>query len=296
MEFRQLKYFACVARNRKYTTAAEQLHISQPSLSNAIKTLEKELDCQLIERTTREVKLTEAGEVFYKHACHILNEVQHAQMEMKEVKDIGKGEISIGVIESAKFWMPKIIKLFRETYSNVSIKIKELIEFKQIEEALISYDIHFGITPRSAESSKLKSIPIYQENFVLIVPPDHPLKNSNTVSLIKVKSENLILSQQGYQTRQNILEACRKAGFEPKGLYEIERFETARSLVESGLGISILPENYLKYAPLSGIHLLKIVNPTPKRNVYLTYHTERYLPPAVYHFMSLIKSFFDSKS
>ncbi|TCP29604.1 LysR substrate binding domain-containing protein [Scopulibacillus darangshiensis] len=110
--------------------------------------------------------------------------------------------------------------------------------------------------------------------------------------LSELKEENLILSQPGYETRQNILDACHEAGFEPQGKYEIERLETACSLVEAGLGMSIIPESYLKYSHTSGINIVRLKHPTPKRTVYIAFQPDRYLPPAIHYFMDLIIDFF----
>ncbi len=86
MDIRILRYFVTVARNKQFTVAAEELHISQPSLSNSIKQLEQTLGCKLFERSTRKLALTEQGQVLYQHACKLLNEFDHIIKEMEDVK------------------------------------------------------------------------------------------------------------------------------------------------------------------------------------------------------------------
>ncbi|MDN4608107.1 LysR family transcriptional regulator [Sporosarcina highlanderae] len=98
MDIRHLKYFESIARNKNFTKAAEELFISQPSLSNMIKKMEENFGSKLIERTTREVILTEMGEALYVHAKKILGLYTITLKEMEEIKKIGKGEIHIGII------------------------------------------------------------------------------------------------------------------------------------------------------------------------------------------------------
>ncbi|MGC4376914.1 LysR family transcriptional regulator [Fictibacillus sp. Mic-4] len=292
MDIRHLKYFESVVRHKNFSKAAEELHVSQPSLSNTIKSLEKELGCKLLERTTREVGLTESGAVFYQHVLGILSQFEHVQKEMKEVKYTGAGTLKIGIIESSKYWIPKIIIKIRTKYPNVHIKIKEMIGMRDIEEALNRHDVHLSIAPQKIEHSHLKFIPIYNEEYVLVTPQNHPFCHLKSINLSGLENENLILSQPGYPSYQKITEACRTAGFDPKSTYEVERLEMACSLAEAGLGVSILPENYLKYSSLSGINILKLTNPTPNRMVYMAYHSNRYLPPVVQDAMSFIIHFF----
>ena len=93
MDTRLLKYFESIARHKNITKAAQELHISQPSLSKQIKVFEQELGCKLFERTTREIALSEPGKVLHKHAIRILQQLENATKEMKDVRDIGLGEI-----------------------------------------------------------------------------------------------------------------------------------------------------------------------------------------------------------
>ena len=121
MDLKQLKYFVSVVDHMSFSKAAEKLHISQPSLSNAIKNLERDLGFQIIERNTRNSRLTEAGEVLYDRAIHLLSEMAIVKKEMEEVRLIGKGELQIGMIESVKYWIPKVIFRYNEEFSEMHI-------------------------------------------------------------------------------------------------------------------------------------------------------------------------------
>ena len=109
MDIRHLKYFDSLVRNKSFTKASEELHISQPSLSNQIKTLEQELDFKLFERSTKNVNLTESGQVFYKYVIRVLKEFNNLYKEMNNIKDVGTGVLNIGMVDSVKYWIPQVI-------------------------------------------------------------------------------------------------------------------------------------------------------------------------------------------
>lgn len=109
MDLKQLQYFIAVIEHMNYSKAAEKLHISQPSLSNAIKKLEQEVGSSLLERNTRNLQLTEAGQLLYERAKVILKNMEVLKIEMDEVIVHGTSDLTIGVMESIKHWLPKAI-------------------------------------------------------------------------------------------------------------------------------------------------------------------------------------------
>ena len=142
MDLKQLNYFVYVVDHMSFSKAAQKLHISQPSLSNAIKNLESELGFQLLERTTRNIRLTEAGEVLYDRALHLLLEMEIVEKEMEEVKLVGKGELQIGMIESVKHWIPKVIHQYNKEFPNMHIKLTEVLGGDDVKSSLRKYETH----------------------------------------------------------------------------------------------------------------------------------------------------------
>ena len=291
MDIRQLRYFESVVRNKSLTKAAKELYISQPAMSIQIKALEQEFGGILFYRNTRKISVTELGQLLYRHACEILNQSRNIFKEMEDFKEIGSGELSIGVIESSTYMISKIILPFRDKYPDLFIKIKNM-GAEEIDKALNNYDIHIGINSRKTESSNLTSIPLVHEEYVLITPPGHPLKHVDSIDMFELRNENIIQTEQGFYMKQIIQNACLTAGFELKGLYESGRLDTVRILVETGLGIAFVPETYLKYASTSQFNVVRLKNPTPKRTVYISYHSLRYLPTAIHEFMSQTLNYF----
>lgn len=292
MDHRLLLYFTTLIDKGTFTNAAKKLHISQPSLSSAIKKLEDNVGLTLIERHTRKISLTVEGEILYKEAKKLLNHFEHVQKEMTRLKKEGPLELKIGLIESVKFWLPKVIASYSELNPDVYIKLREVLGLKQVETALQNYKIHLAITNQLFENDEIFTVPIYKENLVVLLPKGHRLESAPNISIHDIKNDELIICQEGFQTRQDILNAFRKSGVSPNIHFEIERFETACSLVEEGLGITIVPENYIKSTTRSAFTTKIISNANLTRTVYIACMKNRYLPPVIIQFIEETKKFF----
>ena len=290
MDVRSLKHFHTIAECGQFTKAAAQLHISQPALSNTIKSLENELGCTLFERSTKNLKLTEPGEILYKHAENVLGLFDKIYKEMEDARNVGKGKINLGMIESYRYFISHMIGIFKSKYPAVSMKVRELGP-SDIVKSLESYDIHLGITSIANDHNDFKYIPIFQENYVLLTPPDHRFKNLNSIEIIDLKNETFIHSLEGFKIRETFIKACEHVGFSPSVEFETESLETACSLVENGLGISVVPESFLALNPSKRRNVVFIKDFPSKRTVYLVYQPERYLPPPIQDFIDITLQF-----
>src|SRR5699024_6243875 len=248
MDIRQLKYFITVADEHTYTRAASLLHISQPSLSAAIKKLESEVGLTLIDRSARDLRLTKEGQILYQEAQKLLHHHEHVSFEMDRLKQQGPLELSIGLIESSMFFVPDILTRFKAEYHNVRVSLLETLSLTDVKKALNNFEIHLAITNQYIHQEDIETIPIYEENLVALIPPQHHLIRKETLHIDDLEGENFIVCKEGFQTRQDILNAFSKSGVKPDIQFEIERFETGCSLVEEGLGITVVPENYVRYA------------------------------------------------
>src|SRR5690625_3992856 len=247
MDQRTLLYFTTLIEQGTFTKAAKTLHISQPSLSAAIKKIEANVGLQRTERSTRKIALTKGGEILYKEAKKLLYHVDYVNKEMKRLKQDGPLELQIGVIESVNSWLPKVISDYRKANANVHIKLSEELGLSQVERALQNYKIHLAITNQHFENQEIITMPIYKENLIALLPMEHHLRSVEEIFIFDIKDDELIISKEGFQTREDIFNEFRKADITPNIHFEIERFETACSLVEEGLGVTIVPENYIKH-------------------------------------------------
>ncbi|WP_286924176.1 MULTISPECIES: LysR family transcriptional regulator [Lysinibacillus] len=294
MDLKQLQYFIAVTEQMNFSKAAEKLHISQPSLSNAIKKLEQEIGSPLLKRNTRNLQLTEAGELLYERAKAILKNMEILKIEMDEVIVHGTSEVTIGVMESIKHWLPKVIANYKSDYPQMMIHLVDILGSKRVKKSLKSYKTHVIITNQRMDDDELEVQNLYEERLVAVLPLNHPLAEKDRLTFADLCNEPFIISTEGFQTRLDILSAFEQANVKMNIQYEIERFETAVSLVRENLGITILPENYLQGPTAKTIVQKEIDGPNLRRNVYLVSLKNRHLPLAIRHLLANIVQFFES--
>ena len=292
MNVRHLIYFTTLIEEGTFTKAANVLHIAQPSLSTAIKNLEQDLALVLFDRKQRELTLTREGEVLHAEAKKLLNHMGHVEEEMKRLQHQGPMELSIGMIESSKFWLPKVLKTMKQEYPELHIEIVEVLGLQDINKAIKNYDIHFAITNQLISEKEVEVQPIYQEKFVALLPWGHILEGNPSISVKDINGEDFIIFKEGFQTREDILNIFRQGGSRPNIQIEVERFETACSFVEEGLGVTFVPENYLRAERQNRFTIKPIEESNIARTVYLAYDRSRYLPPLVMRAMGLVEEFF----
>ncbi|WP_447402390.1 LysR family transcriptional regulator [Lysinibacillus sp. fkY74-1] len=296
MDIKQLQYFIAVSEHMNFSKAAERLHISQPSLSNAIKKLEHEIGSPLLDRNTRNLQLTGAGEVLFERAKVIVKNMEVLKKEMDEVVVHGTSEITIGVMESIKHWLPKVIANYKKDYPQMMIHLVDILGSKRVKKSLKSYKTHLIITNQLMDDPELEVKTLYEERLVAVLPLHHPLAKKETLSISDISAEPFIISTEGFQTRRDILNTFEQAGKSIDIQFEIERFETAVSLVRENLGITILPENYLQGPTAKTIVKKEIEGANLCRNVYLVYLKNRHLPFAIRQLLKDVLQFFETKT
>ncbi|MGK5507737.1 LysR family transcriptional regulator [Brevibacillus formosus] len=296
MDIKHLHYFVTVCDQLSYSKAAQKLHISQPSLSNAIKNLEQEVSSPLLERNTRKMELTDAGKILYQKSMVLLSQMNMLKKEMEEVKLTGSGDLLIGIIESVKHWIPKVIRGYQGRFPSINIKLIEVLSGNAVKESLRKYHTHLLITNQFIDEEDIESIPLYDERLMLVLHKDHPLAEKESVRLKDLAIEPFIISTEGFQTREDILTAFSLEQVNPQIKFEIERFETALTLVRENLGVTIIPENYLSGSTDASLVRKTIDSPALERTVYLAYMKNRYLAPAVQAFLEEVRGKFPSKT
>lgn len=278
MELRQLRYFAEVARRRHFTRAAEALRVAQPALSQQVRALERELNVTLLERTSRRVSLTPAGEALLARAGRILAEAEDAEAEMQGFAGVVQGRIRVGVL--ASFLNPPRgagTLSSSARYPRVEVKIREedprglmrLLKRGELDLALAS--------PTGIEVTKgIVAEPLLEEDLVLVVAPGHRLARRRSVGLGELSDEPFVLYRPGSGTRNLVVEACRREGFDPIVAFESD---AARALAAGGVGVAVVPRST---AELGGLELRVLrLHPPLKREVAFFRNGDRYPSPAV---------------
>ena len=294
MELRQIRYFVAVAHKRHFTRAAEELSIAQPALSQQVQQLERELGVMLFERTSRQVRLTSAGEALLIRAERILAEVEWARMEMQEYSGLARGRVVIGALQSLEaFRFPALLARFHIRYPGIDIVLREeaterlleLLHTGQLDLTLIQ--IMDDSWPPELTAAPVVTEKLLTEELVLVVTPDHALAHRQNVAVEELRDEPFILFKPGSGLRHTIMQRSLAAGFTPRMLFESGELGTVRSLVAEGLGISILPRSV---AEAQGREVAIVsLDPPPVRTILLAWHTNVYHAPASAAFLAFIR-------
>ena len=250
MELRRLRYFHMLAQELHFKKAAEKLFIVQPALSRQVKELEDELGVKLLLRTKRSVSLTPAGAYLRDAISPILEELDELQHKIKMIADGLEGEIRIGYVGSSiNTVLPKILPSFHKKYPKIQTYLSELPSSNQLR-AIFSRDLDIGFLRNPAPDPNLETTIVWRENFYLVLPKNHPISSRNFKSLIQFSKEKFILppKSDGELYHKHMLGICEDAGFRPIVAHESTHGNTILKLVESGLGISILPLTFKKLA------------------------------------------------
>ena len=273
---RQLRYFVEIADSGSFSAAAERLFVAQSALSRQIKELETQLQTPLFERTARQPRLTAAGEAFYPRARNLLSELLKAR-EM--TTQIGNGQLgTLRLSHSSTVPMSgsllQGISNWLERCPGVSMDIAKLSSEAQLEE-IADGRLEVGLLrlPVLRQREGVRVVPLYSEQLLLAVPPNHPLVNSNMpIELEQLKDEAFISIPHPQRGGLSYLSAelCMRAGFFPKAARVMSRKTTQLQLIQAGFGIALLPKSMQDISPAS-VRFLPLADPDCLSTVALAY-------------------------
>jgi DNA-binding transcriptional LysR family regulator len=260
MDINQLQYFLAIVETGGFTKAADSLFISQPSLSVSIKRLERELGVTLFERGGRRVVLTPAGKFFLETAREMLELYQSSLNGLRDFRD--RPTLKLGVLRTLRIEdLSQMITLFREQYSNVVIELRDGT-VKDLHQWLEQGEVDVVVTELSNLEDTETSLALFQQDFLLAVPPDHPFASKENVSLAELDEQPFIGRSQ-CEIWGKAPQLFKTEGIEPRVIYLADREEWAISMIKSGLGITIMPVwkglSDIVYVPIAGMNLCRTV-------------------------------------
>ena len=276
MDIQQIKNFLVLCDTLNYRKAAEQINIVQPALSRQIQLLEIEIDALLFNRGRRTVTLTEAGLFFQKEADRILQDLDKTIKRAAQVHHGEAGEVRITHASSAmNTVVPSFLVRMKQKWPNLKTIAQETSNFEQIE-MVLARKADMGVAPNIMLPPEMRSKVLYKENYVLILPGDHPLAKKKITDLSALKDEIFILPQvsTGVGYVEAILQLCQGFGFKPIVAHESAHAMGVMRLVEAGLGISIEPVSSVRGAEMN-IKLIELKNLPQKASMILFWLRER---------------------
>jgi LysR family transcriptional regulator, transcription activator of glutamate synthase operon len=289
MELRQLAYFAAVARHRHFTRAAAELHVAQPALSQQIKRLENELGVPLLDRTSRRVALTAAGETLLERAQRALAEVEAAREELARLRGLEQGRVTMGSMQSlGPIDLPALIADFHERHPGIDVVLRESTTARMLRDvAADELDLAF-VTRRPEMDERLGFEPVFRERLVVIAAPDSRWASRRRVALTELAGEPFVFFAMGTGLRTAVEDAAAAAGIELHAAFETNELTRVRAFAARGLGVSVVPAS-TAHAPGPDVAVLSL-RPAMTREVGLVWRRERRLAPAPAAFLEFARA------
>jgi DNA-binding transcriptional LysR family regulator len=237
---RQLQVFEAIVRLGSFTRAAEELFLTQPTVSMQIKKLADSLGLALFEHVGRNVRPTEAGLELYEACRKIFETLANLEMKMADLKGIKRGRLRLSVITTAKYFTPEVLGQFCQTYPGIDVALKVSNRERIIDRINANEDDLYIIGQTSPEQLDIVAYPFAPNPLVVMAPRDHRLAGKKRIPLEEIVKEPLIMREPGSGIRETTLKLFEEAGLRPNVRMELGSNEAIKHAIVGGLGLSVL--------------------------------------------------------
>lgn len=289
MNLNQLHYFVKLAQIEHYTRAAEELNISQPSLSHAIGMLESELGTKLFEKRGRNVVLTRYGSFFREYAEQALKTLDTGVRKVRALTGQTEGVVELAYIYTlGSEFVPQLVSDFIHTYEELNVKFRFTVgNTSEVVQGLKDEKYDIGFCSMAEKESGIQFTPVGTENLVVVVPKGHPLSYSESVDLEQAAAYPQIFYTPNSGLRPVVDRMFERLKIKPDIAHEIEEDGSMAGLVSRNFGIAVMPE--IPVLKMLDVDVLRIRNQHEKRYVYMARNREQYEPPLVRRFEEYVK-------
>ena len=257
ISLRQLQVFEAVARLLSYTRAAEELFLTQPTVSMQIKKLETDIGMALTEQVGRQISLTEAGLAMQSASHEILSTLGRLEMQIDDQKGLHSGQLRIAVVTTANYFAPRLLGKFCQDYPNINVTL-EVTNREHILERMIQNMDDLYLIGQPPESNQLEFKPYLPNPLVLIAPGKHKLAGKKNIPIAEIAQEAFIIREKGSGTRIATEQLFEKAGHNINVRMELGNNESIKQGVSGGLGLSVLSLHTLTAGDLNELAILDV--------------------------------------
>lgn len=287
MEIRQLRYFLDIAHTEHLTQSAQNLFVTQSTLSHGLRQLESDLGIKLFDRLGRGLKLSQAGAAFRPYASRALQEIEAGRMALRDLSGLQSGTLTVGVIPTfLNTLVPATVAAFSAAYPKVRVIVRDL-RADPIEELLMAGQLDVGIAFHPTEREEIEAEPLFEERMLLVVSPGHALAQYRTLAVQALTDVPLALLTPSFATRRLIDDAFRQAGLSPTVRVEMESVEALLAACRSGVLASIVPERAAEQAP--GLHRITLTAPELVRRAGVLWRKGASRSAAALAFIALLR-------
>lgn len=235
----QLKVFEAAARHGSFTRAAEELYLTQPTVSIQVKQLTKAIGLPLFEQVGKRLYLTDAGKELYATSKEIFEQLSQMEMTIANLKGMKQGYLRLAVITTAKYFIPRLLGPFCKRYPGINVSL-QVTNHGQLLERMDDNLDDLYVLSRPPEGEELEVQAFMDNPLVIIAPVDHPLANLQNIPIQRLAEESFILREQGSGTREAALQLFKKHGIDIKVKLDLGSNEAIKQAIIGGLGLSVL--------------------------------------------------------
>ena len=289
MELQQLRYMVAIAETGNFTRASERSHVTQPSLSQQVLNLEKEVGHKLFHRLGRKAVLTEAGTTFLERARRILFEVENATKELRDSPSLDR-RITVGAVPTvAPYLLAPLIAEARHSHPNLTIHMRE--DFRiNLARSVLEGELDLAVVTLPIKDPRLSIEPLLTEPLLLVVGKGHPLTGRSTVTASDLAEETFVTLGDSSTLAAQIRSFCGDHNFVPKVGYRCAQVSTLKLFVAMGAGISILPQVARLADDRDSLTYLRLTGSAPTREIAVIRHLQRYQSRGAEQFLTLLRA------
>jgi DNA-binding transcriptional LysR family regulator len=240
MTAEDLRVFAAVAAERSFSRAARKLRRTQPAVSQAIRRLEDTTGERLIDRSSRDGTLTDAGDLLLSYAQRILRLLDEANAGVAELRDVQKGRVVIGANEAGVHALLPLFEVFRQSHPTVLVDVRR-IHARQIAQEVSLRSVDFGVLTFNPPDKALQTLPLWIDELVLLVKPDDPLAKRKQITMEEMGRQTIIAHNDPSPARDRVLRMYEQRHAALNIRLSLPSLDSIKRAVEMGLGVALLP-------------------------------------------------------
>jgi DNA-binding transcriptional LysR family regulator len=241
MELSQLEVFLAVARERRFSRAADKLFRTQSAVSQTIRKLEEELGEALFDRSSREGVLTDAGKVLYEYAEKLINLRGEAAESLSELRELQKGKLVIAANEFTVLYLLPVLAEFRRVHAMIKITVERALG-SHIPDDVLRHAAEFGVLSYEPQEENLHSVVVYLDELVFVVPPRHPLATTGQVSIRQLGAESFVAHNVSSPYREKVIQLFKTHKTPLHMDLELPTLQAIKQFVAMGNGVALVPE------------------------------------------------------
>jgi DNA-binding transcriptional LysR family regulator len=290
MELSQLEVFLAVARERRFSRAAEKLYRTQSAVSQTIHKLEQELGEALFDRSSRDGVLTDAGKVLYEYAEKLVNLRAEAAESLSELRELQTGKLVIAANEFTALYLLRVLAEFRRLHPMIKITVERALG-SRIPDDVLRYNVEFGVLSYEPQEPALHSVVVYLDELVFVVPPKHPLASAAEISIRQLGAESFVAHIVSSPYREKVIQLFKSHKTPLHMDLELPTLQAIKQFVAMGNGVAFVPEISVETELARGeLVRIRVKELQLKRKLRLIYRRDANLSHAARAFLKVAEA------